>query len=78
VNRLGEGSADQGDWHSVLVGPASLTDVVIVGSGKEADILIALADGRQLSMGAGDVTVSAVSSVQARITSCWRRTGSDA
>jgi hypothetical protein len=43
VNRLGEGSADQGGWHSVLVGPASLTDVVIVGSGKEADILIALA-----------------------------------
>jgi hypothetical protein len=69
VNRLGEGSStDQGDWHSVLVGPASLADVVIVGSGEEADILIALADGRQLSMGAGEVTVSADSSVRARIT----------
>jgi hypothetical protein len=68
MNRLGEGSADQGGWHSVLVGPVSLTDVVIVGSGKEADILIALADGRQLSMGAGDVTVTADSSVRARFT----------
>jgi hypothetical protein len=51
---LGEGSGtDQGDWHSVLVGPAPLTNVVIVGSGKDADILIAFVDGRELSMGAG-------------------------
>ena len=65
--QLGEGSADQDDWHSVLVGPAPLADVVIVGSGKDADIRIALADGKRLLMGAGDVTVSADSSVRARI-----------
>jgi hypothetical protein len=68
VDRLGGASADQGGWHSVLAGPAPLADVVIVGSGKDADILITLADGRELSMGADDVTVSADSSVQARIT----------
>ena len=68
VSRLAEGSPDQGDWHSVLVGPAPLAGVVIVGSGKDADILIQFEDGRELSMGAGDVTVSADSSVQARIT----------
>jgi len=69
VNRLGDGSGtDQDDWREVLVGPAPLAEVVIVGSGKDADILIACADGRELSMGAGDVTVSADSSVQAHIT----------
>lgn len=35
---------------------------------KDADLLIELADGRELSMGAGDVTVSADSSVRAHFT----------
>jgi hypothetical protein len=68
VKWLGEDNTDQGDWHSVVATPTPLTEVVIVGSGKDAEILIALADGRELSMGAGVVTVSADSGVQARIT----------
>ena len=41
VNRLGEGSTDQGGWHSALVCPASLASVVIDGNGKDADLVIA-------------------------------------
>jgi hypothetical protein len=65
---LGEHATDQGDWHSVVAGPTPLTEVVISGNGKDADILIALADGKELSMGADAVTVSADGRVQARFT----------
>jgi hypothetical protein len=46
-------------WETIVSEPAPLAELVTEGNGKDLGLEVALAGGRRLQMGAGDVAVSA-------------------
>lgn len=54
-------------WETIVSEPAPLAELVIEGSGKDLGLEVALAGGRRLQMGAGDVAVSADGAVEMQL-----------
>jgi len=54
-------------WETIVSEPAPLVELVIEGNGKDLGLEVALADGRRLRMGAGDVAVSAGGTVEMQL-----------
>ena len=54
-------------WETIVSEPVPLAELVIEGNGKDLGLEVALAGGRRLQMGAGDVAVSADGAVKMQL-----------